>query len=127
MDRGACELHSGLQRVGQDRAASVHTRLAVSVKGSNACLLFTPRVPAHSLSCVRLFMTPQTVAHQAPLSMGFPRRKYWNGLPVPSNLSPLHCQAGSLPLCQLGSHLARSKSPFIGYYEYTFSFPRNES
>ena len=27
---------------------------------------------------------PQTVAHQAPLSMGFSRQEYWNGLPFPS-------------------------------------------
>ena len=26
---------------------------------------------------------PWTVAHQAPLSMGFPRQEYWSGLPVP--------------------------------------------
>ena len=25
--------------------------------------------------------TPWTVAHQVPLSMGFPRQKYWSGLP----------------------------------------------
>ena len=37
-----------------------------------------------SLSCVRLFVTPWTVAHQAPLSMGFSRQEYWNGLPFPS-------------------------------------------
>ena len=39
------------------------------------------------LSCfshVRLFATPWTVACQAPLSMGFSRQEYWNGLPVPS-------------------------------------------
>ena len=29
------------------------------------------------------FVTPWTAAHQAPLSMGFPRQKYWNGLPFP--------------------------------------------
>ena len=29
--------------------------------------------------------TPWTVAHQAPLSMGFPRQGYWSGLP---SLSP---------------------------------------
>ena len=29
-------------------------------------------------------MTPWTVVHQAPLSMGFPRQKYWSGLPFPS-------------------------------------------
>ena len=37
-----------------------------------------------SLSRVRLFVTPWTVAHQAPLSMGFSRQEYWNGLPFPS-------------------------------------------
>ena len=30
------------------------------------------------------FATPWTVAHQAPLSMGFPRQEYWSGLPFPS-------------------------------------------
>jgi len=34
-------------------------------------------------SCPTL-VTPWTVAHQAPLSMGFPRREYWSGLPFPS-------------------------------------------
>ena len=37
-----------------------------------------------SLSRVRLFATPWTVAHQAPLSMGFSRQEYWSGLPLPS-------------------------------------------
>ena len=36
------------------------------------------------LSHVRLFATPWTVAHQAPLSMGFSRQEYWSGLPFPS-------------------------------------------
>ena len=27
---------------------------------------------------------PWTIAHKAPLSMGFPRQEYWNGLPFPS-------------------------------------------
>ena len=37
-----------------------------------------------SLSCVRLLVTPWTVAHQASPSMGFPRQEYWSGLPFPS-------------------------------------------
>ena len=37
-----------------------------------------------SLSCVQLFATSYTVAHQAPLSMEFPRQEYWSGLPFPS-------------------------------------------
>ena len=36
------------------------------------------------LSRVQLFGTPWTVAHQAPLSMGFSRQEYWSGLPFPS-------------------------------------------
>ena len=35
------------------------------------------------LSHVRLFVTPQTAAHQVPLSMGFSRQEYWSGLPFP--------------------------------------------
>ena len=37
-----------------------------------------------SLSRVRLFVTPWTVAHQAPPSMGFSRQEYWSELPFPS-------------------------------------------
>ena len=29
-------------------------------------------------------MTPGTIDHQAPLSMGFPRQEYWKGLPFSS-------------------------------------------
>ena len=38
------------------------------------------------LSCfnhVQLFATLWTVAHQAPLSMGFSRQEFWSGLPFP--------------------------------------------
>ena len=35
------------------------------------------------LSRVQLFVTPWTVAHQAPRSMGFSRQEYWSGLPLP--------------------------------------------
>ena len=40
-------------------------------------------------SSVRLFMTSWTVAHQAPLSMGFPRQENWTGLlfPPPGDLT----------------------------------------
>ena len=38
----------------------------------------------YSLSRVRLFATPCTLAYQAPLSMGFSRQECWSGLPFPS-------------------------------------------
>ena len=66
------------------------------------------------MSVVSDSATPWTVAHQAPLSMGFPGRNTGvgcHGLRLGiswtqgSNLRPLHCQAVSLPLSLLGSPL----------------------
>ena len=42
-----------------------------------------PCAHVQSLSHVQLFVTPQTVAHQAPLSMGLSRQEYWSELPFP--------------------------------------------
>ena len=59
--------------------------------------------------CVRLFAILWTVAHQAPLSMGFSRQEYWSGLPCPPPgiLSPCPAspvlQADTLSLTHLGS------------------------
>ena len=49
------------------------------------------------------FATPQTVAHQDPLSVGFPRQEYWPRLPFPSpedlpNPGILYWQSDSLLL-----------------------------
>ena len=41
-------------------------------------------VKCQSLSHVQLFVTPWTIACQAPLSTGFSRQEYWSGLPFPS-------------------------------------------
>ena len=62
-----------------------------------------------------LFAIPWTIAHQAPLSMGFSRQEYWSGLPFPppgdlpnpgieltSPVSPA-LQMNSLPLSHLRS------------------------
>ena len=53
-------------------------------------------VCCHS-SRVRLFVTPWTVARQAPLSMGLSRQEYWSGLPFP-NPGILLTQGLNLPL-----------------------------
>ena len=42
------------------------------------------KLKCSSLLRVWLFPTPWTVAHQAPLPMGFSRQEYWSGLPSPS-------------------------------------------
>ena len=46
--------------------------------------LWCMKVKVKSLSRVRLFATPWTVAYQAPQSMEFSRQEYWSGLPSPS-------------------------------------------
>ena len=69
-------------------------------------------IVVQSLSGVSLFVTPWTVAHQAPLSMGFPKQEYWSALPFlsPRDLpdtgiepSSPALQANSLPLSHLES------------------------
>ena len=53
----------------------------VAISFSNA---WKWKVKVKSFSHVQLFVTPWTAAHQAPLSMGFSRQKYWSGVPSPS-------------------------------------------
>ena len=59
------------------------------IKGTGAMKQNVPvsqkgNLKVKSLSCVRLFATPWTVAYQAPLSMVFSRQEYWSGLPLSS-------------------------------------------
>ena len=60
----------------------------VAISFSNA---WKWKVKVKSLSRVRLFATPWTIAHQAPLSMGFSRQEYWSGLPLPFLSFPFYC------------------------------------
>ena len=53
----------------------------VAISFSNA---WKGKMKVNSLSRVRLLVTPWTVAHQAPPSMGFSRQEYWSGVPLPS-------------------------------------------
>ena len=89
----------------------------VAISFSNA---WKWKVKVKSLSRVWLFKTPWTVAHQAPLSMGFSRQEYWSGLPFPppgdlldpeiEPRSPVsHALVGSLPPWHLGSPISNSK------------------
>ena len=71
-----------------------------------------------SFSRVRLFVTPWTVAYQAPQSMEFSRQEYWSGLPFPSlgdlpnpGIEPGSpaLQADSLPSDKVKATLALTK------------------
>ena len=50
------------------------------------------------VSRVRLCVTAETAAHQAPLSLGFSRQEQWSGLPFPS---PMHESESEIEVAQL--------------------------
>ena len=56
----------------------------VAISFSNA---WKWKVKVKLLSCVRLLVTPWTVAYQAPPSMGFSRQEYWSGVLLPSPIN----------------------------------------
>ena len=65
------------------------------------------RKKVKSISRVRLFGTPWTVAYQAPPSVGFSRQGYWSELPFPppgdlSDPGLQHCRQGLYPLSLQG-------------------------
>ena len=51
-----------------------------SLVGPSQSEVFFACMCALWLSCVRLFVTPQTVARQDPLSLGFSRQEHWSVL-----------------------------------------------
>ena len=103
----------------------------------------------HVLSQIRLFLTPWTIACQAPLFTEFPRQEYWSGFPFPSpgdlpnpGMEPVSptLQTDSLPSQPLGKpnwlehlfwwHLAKEMSmqkffafSWILWVLYVFKMP----
>ena len=68
----------------------------------------------------------QTMACQAPLSIGFPRREYWSGLPFPSpgNLPDPGIKPRS-PALQVDSLLLSLRGSHVGSYDsYTCAYVR---
>ena len=68
------------------------------------------------------FVAPWTVAHQAPLFMGFSKQEYWSGLPCPPSgdlpdpgLKPVSpaLQVESLPLFHQGSPTQHCKTTIL--------------
>ena len=77
-----------------------NTGVGCHVLPHNMCVL------SH-FSLVRLFVTPWTVAYQAPLSMGFSRQEYWRGLPCPP---PGHLPNPGIELASLRSSALAGRS-----------------
>ena len=77
-------------------------------------------VSAQLLRCVQLSATPWTVAHQASLSMGFPRQEYWSGFlfPPPGDLPDRGIKPASPALA---SEFFTPEPPGKPIYTYQFN------
>ena len=73
----------GSQRVQHDRVTNTFTSTLLHPNHSSViCLITTHQQQytcAPSLSRVQLFAIPWTIAHQAALSVGFPKQEHWKG------------------------------------------------
>ena len=76
--------------------------------------------------CLTL-VTPWTVAHQAPLSMGLPRQEYWSGLPFPPpgdlpnpGIKPRSRAAPASPALQVDS--LPTEPPGKPFCTYTYTY-----
>ena len=87
---GQREKPGGLQSIGSQRIGHDWSDLAcmhrINIQKLTIFYQYILLLLSH-FSRVRLCATPETAAHQAPLSLGFSRQEHWSGLPFPS---PMH-------------------------------------
>ena len=95
----------------------------IFASGSPVLSIVVPVVQS-MISTIQLFVTPWTIACQAPLSLRFLRQEYWSGChfllqgifpTLRLCLGPVSFafQAGSLPLKHLGIHVLSTTSRII--------------
>ena len=65
----------------QSQRRSIPKNVQTTIKFCSFC---TPIMCLCACSVVSDSVTPWTVEHQGPLSMGFSRQEYWNGLSFPT-------------------------------------------
>ena len=110
------------EKADKTRAAQSFLDLSCPDKNIAYCVCVCVRI-SHSLMSNSVI--PWTVAHQAPLSMGFSRQQHWSGLPFPTPEDLPHpgiesgssaLQADSLPFTPLqNGHIYYDCSPGEGH------------
>ena len=93
----------------------------VAISFSNA---WKWQVKVKSLSRVQLLATAWTAAYQAPLSVGFSRQEYWNGLPLPSPLGEngymyMYCWVFLLSTWNYHNNVLVCYTPIKKFWNYT--------
>ena len=72
-----------LSKKGRGSDSGTAVQVVALTRSEIQLLLYLEGYMLSRFSHVWLFVTPWTVAHQAPLSMRFSRQEYWRGLPCP--------------------------------------------
>ena len=78
------------------------------------------------IACVRLFVTPWTIAHLAPLSMEFSKQEYWSWLPFPSPYAEYIMENARLDEAQAGIKIAGRNINNLRYADDPTLMPENE-
>ena len=101
---------------------------ALNTTSAVGFLVVTLHCEVKSLSGVRLFATPWTVAYQASPSMGFSRQDYWSGLPFPSpgDLPNPGIEPGS-PALEAGTLTSEPPGKWTKFIDVIFEFMNNEN
>ena len=121
---------------GAGRAQSIPEKIKLFLcLFSVSCVIFQKEfsfLPCVLSRCshVQLFLTLWSIAHQAPLAMGFSKQEYWSGLPFPSpgDLPDPGIEAlSSVPPALAGQSLPLSYpgSPIFFFFLISFSFLKN--
>ena len=89
----SCKIHSILYHIKTLESSDAANSLAALNSPANfpnllklRTLMCSKERKVKSLSRVRLFATPWTVAYQAPPSMGLSRQEYWSWVPLPGTI-----------------------------------------
>ena len=93
----------------------------------NNLVVYTVRACKLLPSC--LFVTPWTVARQAPLSMGFSRQEYWSGLPCPppGDLPDPGIEPASLMSPALANGIFTTSAPWEAQYTWLLTMSAGHS
>ena len=81
MDRGAWWVT--VNRAAESQSDTTQRLNNIAIEGFKSRLCIKKKKSEIAQSCPTL-VTPRTVTHRAPPSMGFSRQEYWNELPFPS-------------------------------------------
>jgi len=109
----------------RSRNQGSHREVRLVVWGPHLITNLRPHLYVCMLSCfsrVQLSETPRTVAHQAPLSMGFSRQGYWSGLPClsPGDLPNLGIEPVSPTASALQAHSFAAEPPGEALRQHCF-------